>query len=208
MCIRDRFQGQEFAASSPFLYFADFEPELAAGVKRGRAEFLAQFPSVASFQRSAALDDPGDVRTFERCKLDFAERTRHAEIYVLHQDLLRLRHDTNAWNARHRHRLDGAVLSTESFVLRAFGGEPFDDRALIVNLGGDLRRTSFAEPLLAPPQGCEWMVEWSSEDPRYGGGGAPPLWEGGPWRIPGRSATVIAPRTCAATRKPIRRRTA
>src|ERR1051326_6697250 len=33
------FQGQEFAASSPFLYFADFESDLAAAVRKGRGEF-------------------------------------------------------------------------------------------------------------------------------------------------------------------------
>jgi hypothetical protein len=42
------FQGQEFAASSPFLYFADLKGELAKQTGRGRAEFLAQFPSIAT----------------------------------------------------------------------------------------------------------------------------------------------------------------
>jgi maltooligosyltrehalose trehalohydrolase len=201
------FQGQEFASSSPFLYFADFEPELSAAVRRGRAEFLTQFPSIASFEQSAALDDPGDVRTFERCKLDFTERERHADVYALHRDLLRLRRQTAAWGARNGQRLDGAVLSPQAFVLRVFGGGS-DDRALIVNLGADLRQTSFAEPLLAPPNGCEWDVEWSSEDPRYGGGGVPPLWDESKWRIAGVSATVLAPRTRTRTWTPIRRRTA
>ena len=41
------FQGQEFSSSSPFLYFADHDAELAAAVKTGRAEFLRQFPSIA-----------------------------------------------------------------------------------------------------------------------------------------------------------------
>ncbi len=34
------FQGQEFAASAPFLYFADHNPELAKLVTKGRREFL------------------------------------------------------------------------------------------------------------------------------------------------------------------------
>src|SRR5436190_7809455 len=54
------FQGQEFAASSPFLYFADFEGDLLAGVRKGRAEFLQQFPSIAAFEQQGVLDDPGD----------------------------------------------------------------------------------------------------------------------------------------------------
>src|SRR5262249_13455529 len=57
------FQGQEFSASSPFLYFADLEPELAAAVRAGRAKFLSQFPSVVEFEREGALDDPGDPAT-------------------------------------------------------------------------------------------------------------------------------------------------
>ncbi len=41
------FQGQEFAASSPFLYFADHNENLAPLIRRGRAEFLSQFSSIA-----------------------------------------------------------------------------------------------------------------------------------------------------------------
>src|SRR3954465_7548927 len=43
------FQGEEFSASSPFLYFADFDGELAAAVKKGRSEFLMQFPGAKGF---------------------------------------------------------------------------------------------------------------------------------------------------------------
>src|SRR6185436_9557828 len=42
------FQGQEFGASAPFLYFADHGRELAEQVRRGRADFLKQFPSLDS----------------------------------------------------------------------------------------------------------------------------------------------------------------
>jgi hypothetical protein len=39
------FQGQEFAASNPFLYFADHNAELDRAVRKGRREFLGQFPA-------------------------------------------------------------------------------------------------------------------------------------------------------------------
>ena len=42
------FQGQEFAASSPFMYFADHGGELGAAVRKGRAEFMSQFRSAAT----------------------------------------------------------------------------------------------------------------------------------------------------------------
>ena len=45
------FQGQEFAASSPFLFFADHVPELAALVREGRSTFLHQFPQPDSSGR-------------------------------------------------------------------------------------------------------------------------------------------------------------
>jgi maltooligosyltrehalose trehalohydrolase len=41
------FQGQEFAADSPFLFFAGHQGELAEQVRAGRAEFLRQFPNLA-----------------------------------------------------------------------------------------------------------------------------------------------------------------
>ena len=87
------FQGQEFAASAPFRFFADFSPEMAALVREGRAKFLSQFPSIASPEMIARLSDPTDAHTFEQCKLDHAERASHAEAYALHRDLLRLRRE-------------------------------------------------------------------------------------------------------------------
>src|SRR5438552_7834977 len=72
------FQGQEFAASSPFLYFADFDAELAAAVRKGRGEFLTQFPSIVDLVQRGALADPGDPATFEQCRLDLRERDTHA----------------------------------------------------------------------------------------------------------------------------------
>src|SRR6202034_3612626 len=49
------FQGQEFAASTPFLFFADHQGELREAVRKGRAEFLAQFASLAPPETQARL---------------------------------------------------------------------------------------------------------------------------------------------------------
>src|SRR5438067_11645661 len=62
-------QGQEFGASSPFLYFSEVGDEkLREAVKKGRFEFLAQFPSAASEDVQAALPVPYEIETFRRCK--------------------------------------------------------------------------------------------------------------------------------------------
>jgi maltooligosyltrehalose trehalohydrolase len=186
------FQGQEFAASSPFLFFADHNPELARLVRRGRGEFLAKFPSIAAPEVQAALADPGDPATFERCKLDLSERTRHGEACALHRDLLRLRRDDPVFRAQRPHGVDGAVLGASAFVLRFFG-DAADDRLLLVNLGRDLRLDPAPEPLLAPPEGTAWLVRWSSEDPRYGGQGTPEVVTEEGWRLIGQAAVVLAP---------------
>jgi maltooligosyltrehalose trehalohydrolase len=186
------FMGQEFAASSSFFYFADHKPELAKLVCKGRAEFLAQFRTLAAAEVQGCLPRPEDPETFGRCKLDFSERAKHRPLYDLHRDLLRLRREDAAFRAQAPGGVDGAVLGEEAFVLRYFveGGA---DRLLVVNLGRDLHLDPAPEPLLAPPEGAEWEIRWSSEDPRYGGNGTAPLDTEENWIIPGETAVVLAP---------------
>ncbi|MDQ6800014.1 MAG: malto-oligosyltrehalose trehalohydrolase [Acidobacteriota bacterium] len=155
------FQGQEFAASAPFLYFADHKPELAHAVEKGRREFMSQFPSIAIEK----LPAPHDPSTFERCKLDHSEREKHSDAIALHRDLLRLRRPTD--------RVDGAVIGEHALLLRFD-----DDRLLIVNLGPALTLDIMPEPLLAPPAGHRWELRWSSEPAAL-------------WRIPGESALLL-----------------
>jgi maltooligosyltrehalose trehalohydrolase len=189
------FQGQEFAASSPFFYFADHGPELAEQIRQGRAEFLAQFRSLAMPEMQQHFADPGNPVTFERCKLDHSERETHREIYDLHRDLLKLRREEPVFRAQRRRGVDGAVLSGEAFVLRFFGdeGDAGEDRLLMVNLGIDLHLDPAPEPLLAPPADSGWTTLWSSEDPKYGGTGTPPLDTEENWRIPGHAAVLLKP---------------
>ena len=184
------FQGQEFASSSSFLFFADHPPELAAAVRQGRSEFLSQFRSLATPEMQQNLPDPDDRETFERCKLDFIERECHADVFALHCDLLRLRREDAAFSGQHRGALDGAVLGPEAFLIRFFN-ETSGDRLLLVNLGRDLHLDAGPEPLLAPPEGRRWEILWSSESPRYGGSGTPPVETDEGWRMPGHATVVL-----------------
>jgi len=187
------FQGQEFAASSPFLYFADHSPELAKLVREGRTQFMAQFPSIASDEGRTTLSDPGDPWTFVRCKLEWSERRTHTEVVALHRDLLRLRRDDPVLREPKVHRVDGAVLAEAAFILRYFGSDG-DDRLLAVNLGGRLHASPIAEPLAAPPLDCEWRVMFSTETPKYGGSGTPAIEtiDDG-WWLPAESAVLLCP---------------
>ena len=136
------------------------------------------------------LPDPADPATFQRSKLDLSEREKHAEAYRMSRDLLRLRREDPVLKSLRR--VDGAVLNNEAFVVRFFGAE--DDRLLVINLGRDLHLTRISEPLLAPPAGGSWETRWSSEDPKYGGFGAPPLETADGWSILGHAAFWLAPR--------------
>ena len=80
-----------------------------------------------------------------------------------------------------------------AFAIRFFATDPHDDRLLVVNLGGHLDRKSVANPLVAPPEGCRWLMQWSSEHPGYGGSGTRDIWATGGWSLPGEIALVFAP---------------
>jgi maltooligosyltrehalose trehalohydrolase len=112
------FQGEEWAASSPFLYFVDHEdPGLAEAVREGRRREFAAFG-----WRPEDVPDPQSPETFQRSKLHWPERCqdRHADLLAWHRDLIALRratpelvdgrlanvtvsaHDAEAWLAMRR----------------------------------------------------------------------------------------------------------
>src|ERR1700744_5490925 len=93
---------------------------------------------------------PEAPATFDRCKLDFSERARHAPAYQLTKDLLKLRRDDPVFRSQRPRGVDGAVLGEQAFVLRFFA-EDGGDRLLLVNLGRALSPRPAPEPLLAPP---------------------------------------------------------
>lgn len=186
------FMGQEYGASQFFTFFADHNPELAQLVHRGRREFVAQFKPYATERAQERVPDPADEETFNRCKLDFSEREAHRPIYDLHRDLLRIRREDPVIARQDRARIDGAVLASDAFVLRWFD-ETHGDRLLVVNFGDEADLHPAPEPLLAPPEGREWLLQWSSDEPHYGGFGVVnPCGEAG-WVIPGESAALLQP---------------
>jgi maltooligosyltrehalose trehalohydrolase len=182
------FQGQEFGASAPFLYFADHDARLATKVCEGRKEFLNQFPSVQS-GGPEAIDDPAAVATFERCKLDFAERERHAPLYRLHIDLLALRRNDQGFAAQRSDRLHGAILGPRALLVRIFHAD--GDRLITLNLGDDLKLDPAPEPLLAPRSGRIWRRLLTSEDVKYGGKGHVEPHAQGVWQLTAQSSSVF-----------------
>jgi maltooligosyltrehalose trehalohydrolase len=190
------FQGQEFAASTPFLYFNDCHGEQRQQVRAGRAKFLAQFPSLATPEMQSRLVDPADERTFERSKLKHQERELHGAALALHRDLLRIRREDTVLRRHDANDLHGSALTADAFFIRYLPSTG-ETRLLIVNFDRDLQLESIAHPLIAPPAGTRWATLWSSEDPAYGGSGTPELDTPDGWRIPGESAVLLTPQPAA-----------
>ncbi|BCJ55571.1 malto-oligosyltrehalose trehalohydrolase [Actinoplanes sp. NBRC 14428] len=83
------FMGEEWAAGNPWQFFTSHpEPELAEAVRNGRRREFASHGWA-----EAEVPDPQDRATFERSKLDWAERDKpgHAEMLELHKRLIALR---------------------------------------------------------------------------------------------------------------------
>jgi maltooligosyltrehalose trehalohydrolase len=186
------FQGQEFGSSTPFMFFTDTGDGLMReAIRKGRFEFLAQFPSLASDEVQKRLPLPSNPDVFAGSKLDFAERQKNKPFYDMHIDLLRLRREDSRFREQKPGAIDGAVLGTKSFVLRYFSDGNRDDRLLVMNLGERQALAPGPEPLLAPPLGLEWETLWSSESTRYGGPGAVTVATQDSWILPAEAAVTL-----------------
>src|SRR6266705_3078624 len=113
------FQGQEFGASTPFIFFTDTgDGPMREAIRKGRFEFLAQFPSLATDKVQKQLPVPSNPEVFANSKLDFAEREKNKHFYDMHIELLRLRREDSRFRDQKSDGVDGAVLGVKSFVLR------------------------------------------------------------------------------------------
>jgi maltooligosyltrehalose trehalohydrolase len=90
------FQGEEFASSSPFQYFADHEdPEMAKAVREGRKREFAAFGWDPD-----EIPSPDEAATFERSKLkwDEVDDGPHGEMLEWFRQLIHLRRHSPSLN--------------------------------------------------------------------------------------------------------------
>ncbi len=87
------FMGQEWAASTPFLYFTDHNPEIGKLVTEGRRREFQHFTAFTDPTIRTRIPDPQAASTFGNSKLNWEERDHepHAGTLRLYRDLLRLR---------------------------------------------------------------------------------------------------------------------
>ena len=79
------FMGEEYAARTPFQYFCDFGPELAAAVAKGRREEFGRFGAFADEAVRARIADPNSEAPFHESTLKWDERDRAPHALALAQ---------------------------------------------------------------------------------------------------------------------------
>jgi maltooligosyltrehalose trehalohydrolase len=185
------FMGQEFAASSPFLYFTDHHEALGRLVTEGRRNEFQRFAAFADPVRRAAIPDPQAESTFLRSKLPLAERTANADVYRLYRDLLRLRRKDPVLCGPDRMSMTAEAVATDVLVLHRWGS---NGHRLIVANFGEAARVEL--PSVAETAPGEWRLALATSWRRYGGGGQRPLLNlaesATVVRMPARTAAVFA----------------
>jgi maltooligosyltrehalose trehalohydrolase len=160
--------GQEWAATSPFLYFTDHNPELGRLVTEARR---AEFAGFGAFGEQ--VPDPQDPATFARSKLHWAERDRppHAGILRLYRDLLALRSRLPPLLTRRRDTFMAKSLGEHALAMRRAGSAAEHELLVVVSLRGALELRLGDRPELAPSAGYTWAPLLDTEGAEYDGRG-------------------------------------
>ena len=174
------FMGEEFSARTPFLFFCDFGPELAARVTAGRRREFARFAQFADESGQAQIPDPNHPATFERCKLDWSclESPAHAAWLRLYRDLLAVRFTRILPRLREGGRIDAVFLPLSKTALAArWRLSDQSDLVLYTNLGDAavvLDAAPSGAPLFVTPQESfaelarghlpAWTTAWYHEE--------------------------------------------
>jgi maltooligosyltrehalose trehalohydrolase len=87
------FMGEEFGAQTPFLFFCNFEKDLAEAVSAGRRNEFARFTRFNDPAARKGIPDPNAESTFEASRLDWKEldNPEGERWFGLHRNLIQLR---------------------------------------------------------------------------------------------------------------------
>jgi maltooligosyltrehalose trehalohydrolase len=164
------FMGQEWGATSPFLYFCDHNKELGPLITEGRRREFSGFSGYKDHEALEKIPDPQAESTFLQSKLKWAEVTEpdHAGIVSLYAECLRLRQSVAAFRPQDRHSWEVTRLNTRAGALRYRAGG--DEYLLIFqpHEDPDETRTDVAEKL---PGDGSWRTVFESNETRFGGDG-------------------------------------
>jgi maltooligosyltrehalose trehalohydrolase len=129
------FMGQEFAASTPFQYFTDHNPELGRLVTEGRRREFSAFSSFADPASRERIPDPQAEATFlgSKLRLSETETLPGADVQRWYAALLSLRQTDPVLAEQSRERLAARALTSDVLAVRRWLAN--DERLLLVNFG-------------------------------------------------------------------------
>ena len=165
------FQGQEWAASTPFPFFSDHHGELGELVSQGRKEEFGHFEGFAD-----KVLDPQEESTYALAKLNWDEKTggEHAATLKLYQHLLTLRKTDTVLRQRSRQAITAGHLGEVLWVRwQTDAGE----RALLWNTGKAEQQAAELDAPFELPSALLFHSENRSA-PRLGAGEAVILGDG------------------------------
>jgi maltooligosyltrehalose trehalohydrolase len=165
------FMGQEFAASTPFLFFTDHHEELGRLVTEGRRKEFGGFRAFAGDDAQRLIPDPQSEATFVASRLRLDERDRNQEVYRFYQRLLELRHRDPAFQSQDRATSRATVLNGMAIALHRHVGSAH--ALLVANFGHELVLPLAALDVAEPLGSTSWNLILSSTAPEYGGDGLP-----------------------------------
>jgi maltooligosyltrehalose trehalohydrolase len=188
------FMGQEFAASTPFLYFTDHPEELGKLVTEGRRKEFSGFHMFHDEQLRDSIPDPQAESTFRGSKLRLEERERNAGILALYREMLRMRHEDEV--LRHNDRLKSYASAVTAEIVAVHRWWGTGQRLLIANFGPEVALKVSDVEAFAPFHERPWKVLLSTSDEAFGGSGDAVAVSGllgdRTVTIPARSAVVFA----------------
>jgi len=157
------FMGQEWVASTPFLYFTDHHPELGHLVTEGRRHEFSRFDTFNRAETRDRIPDPQKEGTFISSQLLWTEREaeRHASVLRLHHRLLYLRRHEPALQFPERRWAQVRAFDESTVLLRRSGPPPSgDQRAALMLVVVKLRGSGLVDVSGHPSAKLELASRW------------------------------------------------
>jgi maltooligosyltrehalose trehalohydrolase len=165
------FMGEEWAASTPFQFFVDFEsePDLAKAVRDGRRGEFKRFKAFSDPEMSQKIPDPTDRSTFEHSRIEWSEidGSPHREVLSQTRHLLDLRRTEIVPLLKSEYRGSHYTISPDKVL----------DVTWRFSQGTLRLLANFGDSTISAPSDMDGQVLWSSPDLDLSGKGLPlPPW--------------------------------
>jgi len=167
--------GQEWAATTPFLYFTDHPEELGKLVTEGRRNEFRDFSAFADAAARGRIPDPQDETTFHESRLDWSEvmHEPHASTFRLYKRLLALRRHEPAIRSE---RFAAYALSETTLLLRQ-DAEEGPSLLAIIQMNGSAKIGLAHHESLVGLDLSLWQLLFTTEDRPFAPDSQPPVIE-------------------------------